>query len=163
VITKGADIEIIGYGNTIKTTITGIEMFHKELDRGEAGDNMGALLRGLKREDIRRGMLLIAPGSVKQAKKFLASLYVLTKEEGGRYNPFGQRYSPQLFLRTSDITVVLTYPEGTKDAEEMLVNPGDNVEMIGELLHPLAIAQGDRFTLREGGKTVATGLVTRIM
>lgn len=152
-ITKGSEIEIVGMGTSFKTTLTGIEMFHKELDRGEAGDNMGALLRGIKREQIRRGQVLIAPGSVKPIKKFQAQCYILTKEEGGRYTPFGNGYSPQAFSRTSDVTVSLTFPEGTPDADEKLVMPGDNVDLVATLVHDIALEVGSRFTLREGGKT----------
>lgn len=153
VITKGSEIEIVGLGNSLKTTLTGIEMFHKELDRGEAGDNMGALLRGIKREQIKRGQVLIAPGSVKPVKKFSAQVYILTKEEGGRYTPFTNNYRPQLFIRTSDVTVSLTFPPGTEDADEKMVMPGDNVELIADLVHDIALEEGSRFTLREGGKT----------
>ena len=128
-------------------------MFHKELDRGEAGDNMGALLRGVKREQIKRGMVLAFPGSVKPSRKFAASLYVLTKEEGGRYTPFMNNYRPQLFIRTSDVTVGLTFPDGTENVDEKMVMPGDNVEVWGELVHEIALEVGSRFTLREGGKT----------
>ena len=128
-------------------------MFHKELDRGEAGDNMGALLRGVKREQIKRGMVLAFPGSVKPSRKFKASLYVLTKEEGGRYTPFMNNYRPQMFIRTSDVTVGLTFPEGTENVDEKMVMPGDNVEVCGELVHDVALEVGSRFTLREGGKT----------
>ncbi|PWN47897.1 translation elongation factor Tu [Violaceomyces palustris] len=162
-ITKGSEIEILGLGSSFKTTLTGIEMFHKELDRGEAGDNMGALLRGIKREQVKRGQVLILPGSVKPVKKFSAQCYILTKEEGGRYTPFMNNYRPQLFIRTSDVTVSLTHPEGTEDADEKMVMPGDNVELIGELVHDIALEEGSRFTLREGGKTVGTGIVTKIM
>ncbi|PWN27530.1 putative TUF1-translation elongation factor TU, mitochondrial [Jaminaea rosea] len=162
-ITKGSEIEIVGMGSSMKTTLTGIEMFHKELDRGEAGDNMGALLRGVKREQVRRGQVLIVPGSVKPCKKVTAQLYILTKEEGGRYSPFGHGYKPQLFIRTSDVTVQLHFPEGTPDAEEKLVMPGDSVEMVGDLVHDIALEEGSRFTLREGGKTIGTGIVTKIM
>ncbi|GAA5890022.1 hypothetical protein JCM6882_009203 [Rhodosporidiobolus microsporus] len=161
-ILKGAEIEIIGMGASFKTTLTGIEMFHKELDRGEAGDNMGALLRGVKREQIKRGMVIALPGSVKPAKKFHASCYILTKEEGGRYTPFMNNYRPQLFIRTSDVTVGLTFPEGTENPDEKMVMPGDNVEVVGELVHPIALEKGSRFTLREGGKTVGTGIVTSL-
>jgi elongation factor Tu len=152
-ILKGAEVEVLGMGATIKTVLTGIEMFHKELDRGEAGDNMGALLRGIKREQIQRGMVLVIPGSVKARKRFEASLYVLTKEEGGRYTPFMANYRPQLFIRTADVTVGLTFPEGTANADEKMVMPGDNVEVVGELTHSIALEIGSRFTLREGGKT----------
>ncbi|OAX42393.1 translation elongation factor Tu [Rhizopogon vinicolor AM-OR11-026] len=160
---KGADVEIVGLGSTFKTTLTGIEMFHKELDRGEAGDNMGCLLRGVKREQVRRGQVIIAPGSMKAVKKFQAQIYVLTKDEGGRYTPFMSNYRPQLFLRTADITVALTFTEGTPDAEEKMVMPGDNVEMVCELVHDVAAEAGSRFTLREGGKTIGTGIVTKIL
>ncbi|KAJ9092665.1 translation elongation factor Tu [Naganishia friedmannii] len=161
-ITKGADVEILGLGAKIKTTLTGIEMFHKELDRGEAGDNMGALLRGIKREQVRRGQVLVAPGSIKSVKKFKAQIYVLTKDEGGRYTPFMSNYRPQLFIRTTDVTVALTFPPGTEGADEKLVMPGDNVEMVGELVHDIALEAGSRFTLREGGKTIGTGLISEV-
>ncbi|KAG2752355.1 hypothetical protein CY34DRAFT_24744 [Suillus luteus UH-Slu-Lm8-n1] len=163
IATKGAEVEVVGLGNTFKTTLTGIEMFHKELDRGEAGDNMGCLLRGVKREQVRRGQVIIAPGSMKAVKKFQAQIYVLTKDEGGRYTPFMSNYRPQLFLRTADITVALTFAEGTPDAEEKMVMPGDNVEMVCELVHDVAAEAGSRFTLREGGKTIGTGIVTKIL
>lgn len=130
-ITKGSEIEILGMGSSMKTTLTGIEMFHKELERGEAGDNMGALLRGVKREQVRRGQVIVAPGTIKSVKKFKAQIYVLTKDEGGRLTPFMSNYRPQLFLRTTDVTVALTFPEGTPDAHEKLVMPGDSLEMIG--------------------------------
>ena len=128
-------------------------MFHKELDRGEAGDNMGALLRGVKREQIKRGMVLAFPGSVRPTRKFAASCYILTKEEGGRYTPFMNNYRPQLFIRTSDVTVGLTFPDGTENPDEKMVMPGDNVTVVGELVHDIALEVGSRFTLREGGKT----------
>ncbi|PPQ71341.1 hypothetical protein CVT24_012082 [Panaeolus cyanescens] len=144
VATKGTDVEIIGYGSTLKTTVTGIEMFHKELDRAEAGDSMGALLRGIKREQIRRGQVLAAPGSIKAAKKFLAQLYVLTKDEGGRATPFVSNYRPQCFIRTADITVALTFPEGTPDADSKMVMPGDNVEMVCSLVFDIALEVGSR-------------------
>ncbi|EIM92966.1 translation elongation factor Tu [Stereum hirsutum FP-91666 SS1] len=163
VATKGAEVEIVGLGAQFKTTLTGIEMFHKELDRGQAGDNMGALLRGVKREQIHRGMVIIAPGSMKPVTKFQAQIYVLTKDEGGRYTPFVQNYRPQLFLRTADVTVGLTWPEETADADEKMVMPGDNVEMVCSLVHEVAAEVGSRFTLREGGKTIGTGIVTKIL
>jgi len=162
-INKGDEVEILGLGSSLKTTLTGIEMFHKELDRGEPGDNMGALLRGVKREQVRRGQVICAPGSIKSVKKFQAQIYVLTKDEGGRYTSFMQNYRPQLFLRTADITVSLTFPEDTPDASEKMVMPGDNVEMVCELVHDCAAEVGTRFTLREGGKTVGTGIVTKIL
>jgi len=161
-ITKGSEIEIVGLGNSLKTTLTGIEMFHKELDRGEAGDNMGALLRGVKREQVKRGQVLILPGSIKPVKKFQAQVYVLTKEEGGRYTPFTNNYRPQLFIRTSDVTVSLTHLPGTPDADEKMVMPGDNIELVGDLVHEVALEEGSRFTLREGGRTVGTGIVTKL-
>jgi len=164
---KGSEVEIVGLGTPIKTTLTGIEMFHKELDRGEAGDNMGALLRGIKREQIKRGQVICAPGSIKSVTKFQAQVYVLTKEEGGRYTPFMSNYRPQLFIRTADITVGLTFPpESIKPDEkedEKMVMPGDNVELVCELVHDVAAEVGTRFTLREGGKTVGTGIVTKIL
>ncbi|CAD6579328.1 MAG: translation elongation factor Tu [Tremellales sp. Tagirdzhanova-0007] len=161
-ITKGSEVEIVGLGNTFKTTLTGIEMFHKELERGEAGDNMGALLRGIKRDQVRRGQVLVIPGSIKAIKKFKAQIYVLTKDEGGRMTPFMQNYRPQLFMRTTDVTVSLVWPEGIDNPDEKLVMPGDNVEMIGDLVHDIALEPGSRFTLREGGKTVGTGLVSQV-
>lgn len=163
VITKNSEVEIVGMGPTIKTTLTGIEMFRKELDRGEAGDNMGALLRGIKREQIRRGQVLCAPGTVRSHKKFMAQLYVLTKEEGGRHTPFVNNYRPQMFVRTTDVTVSLQHPEGTENPEEKLIMPGDNVELQCELVHDVALEEGQRFTIREGGKTVGTGIVTKIL
>ncbi|KAL9549432.1 translation elongation factor Tu [Mucor bainieri] len=163
VVNKGQEVEIVGMGPTIKTTLTGIEMFRKELDRGEAGDNMGALLRGIKREQIRRGQVMCAPGSVKSHKKFMGTCYILTKEEGGRHTPFANNYRPQMFVRTTDVTVSLTFPEGTEDADDKFVMPGDNVEMQCELVHDVALEEGQRFTIREGGKTVGTGVVTKII
>ncbi|KAF6765983.1 elongation factor Tu [Ephemerocybe angulata] len=163
VATKGSEVEIVGYGANLKTTLTGIEMFHKELDRAEAGDNMGALLRGVKREQIRRGQVIVAPGSVKSAKKFLAQIYVLTKDEGGRYTPFMQNYRPQCFIRTADVTAGLSFPEGTPDAHEKMVMPGDNVEMVCDLVFDVALEIGTRFTLREANKTIGTGIVTKII
>ncbi|PPQ88629.1 hypothetical protein CVT25_010205 [Psilocybe cyanescens] len=163
VANKGSDVEIIGFGSNLKTTLTGIEMFHKELDRAEAGDNMGALLRGIKREQIRRGQVLAVAGSIKAAKKFKAQLYILTKDEGGRYTPFMANYRPQCFIRTADITASLTFPEGTPDADEKMVMPGDNVEMVCNLVFDVALEVGTRFTLREANKTIGTGLVTEIL
>lgn len=157
-VNKGEEVEIVGYGPTIKTTVTGIEMFHKELERGEAGDQLGALLRGLKREEVRRGQVLCAPGSIKPHKKFKVQLYVLKKEEGGRHTPFATNYRPQLYFRTADMAATLSLTAGTEAAM-----PGDTVEAIVELVHPLAIDDGCRFTVREGGKTVGTGIVTEII
>ncbi|KAF8642357.1 hypothetical protein AX16_009626 [Volvariella volvacea WC 439] len=161
--TKGAEVEVVGLGSGFKTTLTGIEMFHKELDRAEAGDNMGALLRGIKREQLRRGQVIVAPGSIKAVKKFQAQIYVLTKEEGGRYTPFMSNYRPQLFIRTADITTSLTWPEGTPDAAEKMVMPGDNVEMVCDLHFDVAAEVGSRFTLREGNRTIGTGIVTKVL
>ncbi|KAF8216145.1 elongation factor Tu GTP binding domain-containing protein [Mycena galopus ATCC 62051] len=161
--TKGTEVEIIGHGQRIKTTLTGIEMFHKELERAEAGDNLGVLLRGLKREQISRGQVIIVPGSMKSVKKFIAQVYILTKDEGGRYTPFMSNYKPQLFARTADTTVALSFPEGTPDAEEKMVMPGDNVELVCELVHDIALEVGTRFTLREGGKTIGTGIITKLL
>ncbi|RKP11493.1 P-loop containing nucleoside triphosphate hydrolase protein [Piptocephalis cylindrospora] len=162
-ITKGSEIEIVGMGAPSKTTLTGIEMFHKELDRGEAGDNMGALLRGLKRDELRRGQVLAAPGSIHSHKRFMAQLYILSKDEGGRHTPFVNNYKPQMFVRTSDITVKLTWPEQEAIEEGRMVMPGENVLLQGELVHDIALEKGLRFTIREGGKTVGTGVVTEIL
>ncbi|KAJ7487678.1 elongation factor Tu [Mycena galericulata] len=163
IATKGTEVEIIGHGDRIKTTLTGIEMFHKELERAEAGDNLGVLLRGLKREQLSRGQLVIAPGSMKSVKKFQAQVYILTKDEGGRYTPFMANYRPQLFMRTADVTTALSFPEGTPNAEEKMVMPGDNVELVCELGTDLGCEVGTRFTLREGGRTIGTGIITKIL
>ncbi|KAI0778545.1 translation elongation factor Tu [Trametes elegans] len=163
VCNKGDEIEILGFGTKIKSVLTGIEAFHKELDRGQAGDNMGALLRGIKREQIKRGQVIAAPGSIKAVKKFQAQIYVLTKDEGGRYTPFMANYTPQLFIRTADISTRLSWPEGTEGAEEKMVMPGDNVEMVCTLHHDVAGEVGSRFTLREGGKTIGTGIITKVL
>ncbi|KAJ2614945.1 translation elongation factor Tu [Coemansia sp. RSA 1804] len=166
-IAKGQDLEIVGFstGAPTKTTLTGIEMFHKQLDRGQAGDNMGALLRGVKREDMTRGQVLAAPGTIKAHNKFVASLYILNKEEGGRHTPFSDNYRPQLFVRTCDVTATLTHLRGPQgeDPENMMVMPGDNVTMQCELHSAVAIENGMRFTIREGGRTVGTGVVTEIV
>lgn len=160
-IQKGQEVELVGLGPSLKTTLTGIEMFHKELADAQCGDNAGMLLRGIKREQIRRGMVLTAPGSIKPIKKFEANIYVLTKEEGGRSTPFQDNYRPQLFARTADVTVSLS--AAGEGGEEHLVMPGDNVTLIAELVHDVALEEGSRFTLREGGKTVGTGLVTKLL
>ncbi|KAJ2748395.1 translation elongation factor Tu, partial [Coemansia nantahalensis] len=164
-ITKGQELEVVGFGPSYKTTLTGIEMFHKQLDVGQAGDNMGALLRGVKRESLHRGQVLAAPGTIKAHKKFLASLYVLTQEEGGRHTPFSDNYRPQLFVRTCDVTAILTHQRGPngEDPENMMVMPGDNITMQCELLFEIPIEQGMRFTIREGGRTVGTGVVTEVI
>ena len=157
-INKGDEIEIIGYNPVIKSTVTGIEMFHKDMDRAEAGDQVGALIRGLKREDVRRGQVLAAPGTIKAIKKFSVQLYVLSKEEGGRHTPFIDNYRPQLYFRTADIAATFSFVDGTE-----MAMPGDNVKLNVELNSPLAIEEGSRFTVREGGKTVGTGIVTKII
>ncbi|KAJ2489577.1 translation elongation factor Tu [Coemansia sp. RSA 2050] len=164
-IAKGQELEVIGFGAPFRTTLTGIEMFHKQLESGQAGDNMGALLRGVKREALTRGQVLAAPGSIKAHNKFLASLYVLTKEEGGRHTPFSDNYRPQLFVRTCDVTAILTHKRGPngEDPPNMMVMPGDNVTMQCELLSEIAIEKGMRFTIREGGRTVGTGVVTELI
>ncbi|CAM9018727.1 unnamed protein product [Wickerhamomyces anomalus] len=159
---KGDEVEIVGLNKTpLKTTVTGIEMFKKELDQAMAGDNCGILLRGIKRDDIKRGMVIAKTGTISAHTKFLASMYILTKEEGGRHSGFGEHYRPQLFIRTGDVTVVLTFPEGGDSSQQIL--PGDNVEMVCELVHPTALEAGQRFNIREGGRTVGTGLITRII
>jgi elongation factor Tu len=153
----GDDLDVIGLGHDAKTTCTGVEMFKKNLDYGMAGDNVGALLRGLKREDVHRGQILCAPNSVKTSKKFEAEIYALKKEEGGRHTPFMSNYRPQFFFRTADITGALHLKEGVE-----MVMPGDNTSCVVELIHPLALEQGLRFNIREGGMTVGTGIVTKV-
>lgn len=148
-IVKGDEIEILGYGSSLKTTVTGIEMFRKELDRGQAGDQIGALLRGLKKEDVRRGQVLVAPGSLKPKSKIRAQVYILTKEEGGRHTPFLDSYRPQIYLRTGDVAGSFKF-----DNPEDEVAPGDNISCIIELAQPMALEEGSRFTMRDGGKTV---------
>ncbi|KXX80911.1 Elongation factor Tu, mitochondrial [Madurella mycetomatis] len=161
---RDADIEIIGKGTEIiKTKVTDIETFKKSCEESRAGDNSGLLLRGIRREDIKRGMVVAKPGSVTAHKKFLLSLYALSKEEGGRHTGFHQNYRPQMFIRSADEACTLTFPEGTEDAHSKVVMPGDNVEMVAEIHHPIALEAGMRVTIREGGRTVATGLVTRII
>ncbi|PHH91226.1 hypothetical protein CDD83_1276 [Cordyceps sp. RAO-2017] len=161
---RDEEVEIVGKGTeVIKTKVTDIETFKKSCEVSQAGDNSGLLVRGIRREDVKRGMVICKPGTVKSHTQFLASLYVLSKEEGGRHTGFQERYRPQMYLRTSDETVDWTFPEGTPDATSKMVMPGDNVEMVGTLTHPNAIEVGQRFNVREGGKTVATGLVTRIL
>jgi len=157
-IKVGEDVEIVGINKTQKSTVTGVEMFHKLMPSGEAGDNVGCLLRGLKREDVRRGQVLCKPGSVKPSTKFTASVYALTKEEGGRHTPFFSNYRPQFFFRTADVAGALTL-EGDRE----MVMPGDNAEVICELIAPMAISEGMRFAFREGGKTVGAGVVAKII
>ena len=155
----GEEIEIVGMKATVKTTVTGVEMFRKLLDEGLAGDNIGALLRGVKREDVERGQVLAKPGSITPHTKFTAEVYILTKEEGGRHTPFFNGYRPQFYFRTTDVTGVVTLPEGTE-----MVMPGDNVTFKTiELITPIAMDEGLRFAIREGGRTVGAGVVTNII
>ncbi|MEM1376364.1 MAG: elongation factor Tu [Pseudomonadota bacterium] len=158
VINVGDEIEIVGIRDTSKTTCTGVEMFRKLLDRGEAGDNIGALLRGVDREGVERGQVLCAPGSVTPHKKFTAEAYILTKEEGGRHTPFFNKYRPQFYFRTTDVTGEVTLPDGTE-----MVMPGDNAEMNVELITPIAMEERLRFAIREGGRTVGAGIVAKII
>ncbi len=151
------EVEIVGIKETQKTVVTGLEMFHKQLDVAQAGDNIGALLRGVSRDQIQRGQVLAKPGTVHPHSKFKAQVYVLTKEEGGRHTPFVSNYRPQFYFRTTDVTGVITLPEGTD-----MVMPGDNVEMNVELIAPIALENGTRFSIREGGHTVGAGNVTEI-
>ncbi|KAL2212159.1 translation elongation factor Tu [Sarocladium strictum] len=161
---RDEEVELVGKGvDPIKTKVTDIETFKKSCEEAQAGDNSGLLVRGVRREDVRRGMVIAKPGTVKSHTQFLASLYVLSKEEGGRHTGFGEHYRPQLYLRTSDESIDLTFPEGTEDASSKIVMPGDNVEMVITMTHPNAIEAGQRFNIREGGRTVATGLATRII
>ena len=158
VIHVGDEIEIVGIRDTEKTTITGVEMFRKLLDEGQAGDNIGALLRGTKREEVVRGQVLAAPGSIKPHKKFKAEAYILTKEEGGRHTPFFNGYRPQFYFRTTDVTGVCTLEEGVE-----MVMPGDNIHIVGELITPIAMEEGLRFAIREGGRTVGAGVISEII
>jgi len=160
---RDTEIELIGKGETIKTKVTDIENFKKSCESAIAGDSTGLLLRGVKREDIKRGMVIVKPGTASAHKKFLASMYVLTKEEGGRHNPFGEGYQPQLYIRTSDDPATFRWPAGTDHPESKMAMPGDNVEMVIDLRLPVAIAPGQRFNVREGSRTVATGLVSQIL
>ena len=158
VVNMGEEVEIVGIRETRKTVITGLEMFRKQLDFAEAGDNIGALLRGVNRDEIQRGQVLAKVGSVHPHTKFKAQVYVLSKEEGGRHTPFVSNYRPQFYFRTTDVTGVITLPEGTD-----MVMPGDNVEMTVELIAPIAIENGTKFSIREGGRTVGAGNVTEII
>jgi len=157
IVKVGEEIEIVGIRDTRKTVVTGVEMFRKLLDQGQAGDNAGCLLRGVKRDEVERGMVLAKPGSIKPHTKFKAEVYVLKKEEGGRHTPFFNGYRPQFYFRTTDVTGVATLPEGTE-----MVMPGDNVNMDVELIAPIACEEGLRFAIREGGRTVGAGVVTAI-
>ena len=158
VVKLGEEVEIVGIKETQKTVVTGLEMFRKQLDFAESGDNIGALLRGINRDQIQRGQVLAKPGSVHPHTKFKAQVYVLTKEEGGRHTPFVSNYRPQFYFRTTDVTGVITLPEGTE-----MVMPGDNVEMNVELIAPIAIENNTKFSIREGGRTVGSGNVTEII
>ncbi|MBM2809388.1 MAG: tuf [Chloroflexi bacterium] len=157
VVKVGEEVEIVGIRDTRKTVVTGVEMFKKLLDQGEAGDNVGCLLRGVERDDVERGMVLAKPASVRPLKKFAAEVYVLSKEEGGRHTPFFNGYRPQIYLRTTDVTGNVKLPEGTE-----MVMPGDNVRMDVELITPVAIEEGLRFAIREGGRTVGAGVITAV-
>jgi elongation factor Tu len=157
VVKVGEEIEIVGIKATEKTTCTGVEMFRKLLDQGEAGDNVGVLLRGTKREDVERGQVLAAPGSITPHTGFKAEAYILTKDEGGRHTPFFSNYRPQFYFRTTDVTGSVKLPEGTE-----MVMPGDNIAMEVELIAPIAMDEGLRFAIREGGRTVGAGVVSGI-
>ncbi|BCX79009.1 elongation factor Tu [Campylobacter sp. 19-13652] len=158
VVKVGDTIEIVGIRPTQTTTVTGVEMFRKEMDQGEAGDNVGVLLRGTKKEDVERGMVLCKPKSITPHTKFEGEVYILTKEEGGRHTPFFNNYRPQFYVRTTDVTGSITLPEGTE-----MVMPGDNVRITVELIAPVALEEGTRFAIREGGRTVGSGVVTKIL
>jgi len=158
IVKVGEPVEVVGLVDTIKTTVTGIEMFKKELSQGEAGDNAGLLLRGVKKEDIVRGMVIAKPGSIKPHKKFKCEVYILSKEEGGRHSPFFTNYRPQFYFRTTDVTGVVTLEAGRE-----MVMPGDNVTLIVDLIAPIAMEKDLRFAIREGGRTVGSGIVTEIL
>jgi elongation factor Tu len=158
IVKVGDEIEIVGIRDTQKTTCTGVEMFRKLLDQGQAGDNVGVLLRGTKREEVERGQVLAKPGSITPHTKFQAEIYILTKEEGGRHTPFFKGYRPQFYFRTTDVTGACQLPEGTE-----MVMPGDNVQMVVELIAPIAMEDGLRFAIREGGRTVGAGVVAKII
>ncbi|MDY0088637.1 MAG: elongation factor Tu, partial [Coriobacteriia bacterium] len=158
VVKVGDEVEIVGIRETSKTVVTGVEMFRKLLDQAQAGDNVGVLLRGVSRTDIERGQVLCKPGSITPHTEFMGQVYVLTKEEGGRHTPFFDGYRPQFYFRTTDVTGVAHLPEGTE-----MVMPGDNVELRGELIAPIAMEEGLRFAIREGGRTVGSGRVTKIL
>jgi elongation factor Tu len=158
VVKVGEEIEIVGIADTAKTVVTGVEMFRKVLDEGRAGDNIGVLLRGIKREEVERGQVLAKPGSITPHRKFKAEVYILTKEEGGRHTPFFNGYRPQFYFRTTDVTGVVALPEGVE-----MVMPGDNVTFQVELITPIALEKELRFAIREGGRTVGAGVVTEIL
>ena len=158
IIKVGDEVEVVGIIDTVKTTVTGVEMFRKLLDQGQAGDNAGLLLRGLKRDDVQRGQVLAKPGSIKPHTTFEAEVYVLSKDEGGRHTPFFKGYRPQFYFRTTDVTGACELPEGVE-----MVMPGDNVKMVVTLIHPIAMDDGLRFAIREGGRTVGAGVVAKII
>ncbi|WP_187947217.1 elongation factor Tu [Helicobacter pylori] len=158
VVKVGDEVEIVGIRATQRTTVTGVEMFRKELEKGEAGDNVGVLLRGTKKEEVERGMVLCKPGSITPHKKFEGEIYVLSKEEGGRHTPFFTNYRPQFYVRTTDVTGSITLPEGVE-----MVMPGDNVKITVELISPVALELGTKFAIREGGRTVGAGVVSNII
>jgi len=158
IIKVGEEVEIVGIKDTTKTTCTGVEMFRKLLDEGRAGENVGVLLRGTKREDVQRGQVLAKPGSIKPHTNFVSEVYVLSKEEGGRHTPFFKGYRPQFYFRTTDVTGSIELPEGVE-----MVMPGDNIQMTVELIHPIAMEEGLRFAIREGGRTVGAGVVAKII
>jgi elongation factor Tu len=157
-LTVNSEVEIVGIRTAQKTTVTGIETFHKSMDEAQAGDNTGLLLRGIKREDVERGQVVVKPGSITPHTNFEARVYILAKDEGGRHNPFYSNYRPQFYFRTTDVTGVITLPEGTE-----MVMPGDNTEMSVELIQPIAMEEGLGFAIREGGRTVGSGQVTKIV
>ena len=161
---RDSEVELVGkIGEPIKTKVTDIETFKKSCEESRAGDNSGLLLRGVKREDVKRGMVIAKPGTTKAHKQFMVSMYVLTKEEGGRHTGFHENYRPQIFIRTADEPACLHWPEGTADKESKMVMPGDNVEMVCDTYNPVALESGQRFNIREGGRTIGTGIVTRIL
>jgi elongation factor Tu len=158
VVKVGDTIEIVGIRDTQTTTVTGVEMFRKEMEQGEAGDNCGILLRGIGKDDVARGQVLCKPGTITPHTKFEAEVYILSKEEGGRHTPFFNGYRPQFYVRTTDVTGAITLPEGTE-----MVMPGDNVKITAELIAPIAMEEGTRFAIREGGRTVGAGVVSKIL
>jgi len=157
-VNVGEDVEIVGFRPTVKTVATGVELFRKILDEGQAGDNIGTLLRGIKREDVERGQVLAKPGSITPHTRFMAETYILTKEEGGRHTPFFKGYRPQFYFRTTDVTGAVILPEGVE-----MIMPGDNVTMDVTLITPIALESGLRFAIREGGRTVGAGVVTEVL
>ncbi|MBI1885393.1 MAG: elongation factor Tu [Chloroflexi bacterium] len=158
VVKPGEEIEIVGFGETRKTVVTGVEMFRKILDSGEPGDNVGCLLRGIERDEVERGQVLAAPGSIKPHTRFDGEVYVLAKEEGGRHTPFFPGYRPQFYIRTTDVTGTIQLPEGVE-----MVMPGDNIKMTVDLITPVALEEGVRFAIREGGRTVGAGVLTKVL